>query len=184
MDNDLPDGEAIEQVARGSTRALADLHRRHLSLARGVAFRVLRNHALAEDAVQEAFLDLWRTAGRYQSERSTVQGWICMLVHRRAVDIARQEARRALTDGTVAALPEESYSIEEVVVLRAERRRVQDALGELESKSRQLIELAYYGGLSQTQVAARLGLPLGTVKSRTFTALAQLRLALGTANAA
>jgi RNA polymerase sigma-70 factor (ECF subfamily) len=176
---DLPSDETLlALVADGDRAAMESLHLRHAGLARHIAFRALRNHVLAEDAAQDAFLDLWRTADRFDADRASVRTWLCLLVHRRAVDLARREARRRIADGAVAVLDADSYVLEETVVLESDRQRVRAALDHLNARNRELIELSYYGGLSQSQVAARMGLPLGTVKSATFTALAQLRTVL------
>lgn len=175
------DIDALARAADGDAAAVAVLHRRHAKLARGLAFQVLQDRELAEDAVQEAFVDLWKTAATFDSARSSVRSWICVLTHRRAVDLARREASRRLADGHAGDLDRESYSAEDVVILRLEQRSVRAALEQLNDRHRELLELAYYGGLTQFQLAERFDLPLGTVKSRTFEALRRLRLVLGPA---
>jgi len=171
-------GALLTRVASGDARALERLHELHRPLAQGVAFRVLRDFALAEDAVQEGFLDLWRTAGEFDSRRSSMRAWLCVLVHRRAVDIARREASRRARDERDPPPPAASYTAEELLLVRFDRRRVQEALGQLPVPQRDLVELAYWGGLTQPELAERLELPLGTVKSRMFSALNVLRAAL------
>jgi RNA polymerase sigma-70 factor, ECF subfamily len=173
------DTVALARAAEGDPTALAVLHRRHAAVARRLAFRVLRDRDLAEDAVQEAFVDLWKTAAAFDPGRSSVRSWICVLTHRCAVDLARREARRRLADGRAAELDRESYSAEEAVMLRLKQRSVRVALEQLNDRHRELLELAYYGGLTQTQLAKRFDLPLGTVKSRTFEALRRLGALLG-----
>ena len=148
---------------------------------RGVAYRVLRDDALAEDATQEGFLDFWRTIGGFDPRRSSVRAWLCVLVHRRAVDIVRREARRHAADAELPAPDRDSYTAEEIAVLRYDRWRVRQALAQLALPQRDLLELAYWGGLTQSQLAARFGLPLGTVKSRMFKALDELRAMLAAA---
>ena len=180
---DPADAAALRRAVAGDTAGLAALHGRHAGPARGVAYRVLRDHGLAEDAVQEAFVDLWKTAKAFDPARSCVRSWICVLAHRRAVDLARREGRRRLADGHAGTLDAESYSAEEVVLLRLEQRNVQAALAQLHERHRDLLELAYYGGLTQSQLAERFGLPLGTVKSRMFEALRKLALVLAPAPA-
>jgi RNA polymerase sigma-70 factor (ECF subfamily) len=136
---------------------------------------VLRDAALAEDAVQEAFLAIWRGAERFAPERAKASSWIMTLVHRRAVDLVRREQRRradSLPEAEPAAL---EGSAEDVVWLRLERERVQEALRQLPDRQRETLELAYYGGFTQSELAERLGRPLGTVKSQMFAALASLR---------
>lgn len=179
MDEQIPsDRSLLAQVARGESRALEVLHSRHVSLAKALAFRVLRDAALAEDAAQEAFVALWRTADAYDPGKASVRSWICLLAHRRAVDLARREARRRLADGHAGEVDLDSYTAEDVVLLRFDRKRVRAALDRLSHRNRELLELSYYGGLTQTQLAKRFEIPLGTVKSRTSHALALLRVEL------
>ena len=139
---------------------------------------MLRDPALAQDAVQDAFLTVWRTAASFDPARGKASTWLLTIVHRRAVDLVRREDRRRgepLDDAPVASGDE----TDEEAIVRDERRRVQAALTVLTDDERQAIELAYYGGLSQSEIAERLGVPLGTVKSRMFAGLARLRDALG-----
>lgn len=170
----VDDLELLRRCARRDESALGELHDRHASLCRHRAFQVLRRRDLAEEAVQDAFLDLWRTAAGFDPARAAVRTWLCVLVHRRAVDVARREARHHLADPERHGPEQESYTAEEVLVLQLDRRRVRDALGHLSSVQQQVIELAYWGGLSQSQIALHCGVPVGTIKSRTFDALARL----------
>ena len=169
----------LARARAGDEGALEVLYRTHRAAAQGVAYRVLRNGTLAEDAVQEGFLDLWRTVDRFDAKRASVRAWLCVLVHRRAVDLVRVEARKREAAGEASWAEPDSYTTEELVVLRDERMRVRAALGQLSHAHREVLELAYWGGLSQSDLAERFGIPLGTVKSRTFQALGQLRLVLG-----
>jgi len=170
------DRELLARAAAGDNEALKSLYRSHRAVAHGVALRVLRDAELAEDAIQEGFLDLWRTAPGFDAERSSVRGWLCVLVHRRAVDLARREARRHAADDDQRPAPDRaSYTAEEIAIVRYDQRRVRSALRRLPQRQRELIEHAYWGGLTQPQLAERFGLPLGTVKSRTFEALRLLR---------
>lgn len=177
----IDDRALLARVECGDADALERLYRLHRTLAHNVAFRVLRDPGLAEDALQEGFLDLWRTAGRFDPQRSSVRAWLCVLVHRRAVDLARGEAARRARDERQPLPHPESYTAEELMILRYDRRRVQKVLQQLSLRQRELVELAYWGGLTQSQLAERFGLPLGTVKSRMFSALEELRVALATA---
>jgi RNA polymerase sigma factor (sigma-70 family) len=172
----LSDEALVELVARGQESALAELYDRHGRVAYGLSYRVLRDEALAEDAVQEGFLSLWRTAASFVPERSKASTWILTLVHRRAVDVVRREERRR-TDPLESVLEESqaSGSVEDSALLRLERERVQDALRKLPDAQREAIELAYYGGFTQSELADRLGEPLGTIKSRMFAGLTRLR---------
>ena len=172
----LSDEALVALVARGDEDALAELYDRVGRVAYGLALRVLRDDRHAEDAVQEAFLQVWRSAATFRAERAKASTWILTLVHRRAVDLVRREERRQadpLTDDSAAGVaPEET---EEAAWLRFERERVQSALKQLPDVQREALELAYYGGFSQSELADRLGVPLGTIKSRMFAGLARLR---------
>jgi len=170
----LSDEALVALVARSDETALAELYDRFGRIAYGLARRILRDDALAEDAVQEAFLAAWRSAPRFVPERSKASTWLLTLVHRRAVDLVRREERRRAD-----ALDEQSEpaggATDEAVWLRYERERVQDALKRLPDQQREALELAYYGGFTQSELADRLGQPVGTIKSRMFTGLSRLR---------
>jgi RNA polymerase sigma-70 factor (ECF subfamily) len=174
----LSDEALVALVARGDESALAELYDRVGRVAYGLALRVLRDERLAEDAVQEGFLAVWRTATAFRAERAKASTWILTLVHRRAVDLVRREERRRadpLDDATAAALASADPEPDEAAWLRFERERVQAALALLPDSQREALELAYYGGFSQAELAERLGVPLGTIKSRMFAGLARLR---------
>ncbi len=174
----LSDEALVALVARGDEPALAELYDRVGRVAYGLALRVLRDERLAEDAVQEGFLAVWRTAAAFRAERAKASTWILTLVHRRAVDLVRREERRRaepLDEGTAASIASNEPEPDEAAWLRFERERVQEALARLPDAQREAIELAYYGGFSQTELAERLGVPLGTIKSRMFAGLARLR---------
>jgi RNA polymerase sigma factor (sigma-70 family) len=168
------DEQLLEAIAAGDEGALAELYDRFGRVAYGVALRILRDQALAEDAVQEAFLAVWRSAESYRRERAKPATWILTLVHRRAVDLVRREDRRRgepldeVPEATGTAVPDEAD-------LRDRRTAVQAALRQLPDDQRQALELAYYGGYTQSELAERLGVPLGTIKSRMFAGLNQLR---------
>ena len=168
------DEHVLEAVGRGDHDALGELYDRFGRLAYGLAYRILRDRALAEDAVQEAFLAVWRSADAYKRERAKPSTWILTVVHRRAVDLVRREERRRGEPLEGAPEPA-SGSADEDVALRDRRAAVQSALAELPGDQRQAIELAYYGGLTQSELSERLGVPLGTVKSRMFAGLGRLR---------
>jgi RNA polymerase sigma-70 factor (ECF subfamily) len=169
------DEDLVAAVARGDDDALAQLYDRYARPAYGLALRILRDPALAQDAVQDAFLAVWRTAAAFDPERGRAQTWLLTLVHRRTVDVVRREQRRR-ADPLPEQLPEPvEGGTDDAADLRERRRRVQAALARLADDQRQALELAYYGGLSQSELAERLGVPLGTVKSRMYVALARLR---------
>jgi RNA polymerase sigma-70 factor (ECF subfamily) len=176
----LSDEALVALAARSEQTALAELYDRYGRPAYGLALRILRDQALAEDAVQEAFLSVWRTAGRFVPERGSAATWILTLVHRRAVDIVRREERRR-ADSLEQAPEPGGGGADEEAWLRLRRERVQEALRRLPDHQREALELAYYGGFTQSELAERLGQPLGTIKSRMFAGLAALRELLGEA---
>src|SRR6266550_5587813 len=170
----LSDEALVALVARADDGALAELYDRFGHVAYGLALKVVRDPALAEDAVQDAFLAVWRSSGRFVAERAKASTWILTLVHRRAVDVVRREQPRRTEPLETAPQPTANLT-EDEAWLRLQRTRVQDALRRLPDQQREAIELAYYGGFTQSELADRLGEPLGTIKSRMFSGLARLR---------
>ena len=170
----LSDEAVLALIARSDEQALSELYRRFSRLAYGLAFRILRDDALAQDAVQEAFLGVWRAAGRFTAERAKPSTWLLTLVHRRAVDLVRREERRRTEQLQPESEPIGSEGPDELELL-SERQSIREALRKLPPEQREAIELAYYGGYTQSELAERLGQPLGTIKSRMFTGLARLR---------
>jgi RNA polymerase sigma factor (sigma-70 family) len=171
----LSDEAVVALIARSDEQALAELYDRFGRVAYGLARRILRDESLAEDAVQDAFLTAWRRADTFMPERAKASTWLLTLVHRRAVDLVRREDRRRAEpiDDTAEAPAERTA--EEIVWLRFERERVQAALQRLPDQQREALELAYYGGFTQSELAERLGQPIGTIKSRMFSGLGRLR---------
>jgi len=177
----LSDEALIALVARGDDTALAELYDRIGRVAYGIALRILRDERLAEDAVQEGFLAVWRSAATFRAERAKASTWVVTLVHRRAVDIVRREERRRaepLEPVTGQDAPDPAGSAEDEAWLGFERERVLTALAALPDAQRESLELAYYGGYSQSELAEMLGVPIGTIKSRMFAGLARLRALL------
>ena len=171
----LSDEALVALAARSEQSALAELYDRYGRPAYGLALRVLRDESLAEDAVQEAFLTVWRTAARFVPEKGKASTWILTLVHRRAVDVVRREQRRRTDPLERAPEPAGGDGVEEEAWVRLQRERVQAALSQLPDQQREALELAYYGGFTQSELAERLGQPIGTIKSRMFAGLARLR---------
>jgi RNA polymerase sigma factor (sigma-70 family) len=170
----LSDEALLALCSRGDEAALGEVYDRYGRVAYGLALRIVRDRALAEDVVQEAFLAVWRSAGAFLAERGKPSTWILTFVHRRAVDLVRREQRRRAEPLDDVAQPA-GESTDEEAWLRAQRQVVQGALRKLPPEQREAIELAYYGGLTQSELAERLGLPLGTIKSRMFAGLKRLR---------
>jgi RNA polymerase sigma factor (sigma-70 family) len=173
----LSDEALMDGIARSDDAALAELYDRYGRAAYGLALRVLRDPSLAEDAVQEAFLHVWRSAGRFRADRAKVGTWVLTFVHRRAVDLVRREERRR-TEPAESAPVATGPGADEDADRRSKREIVQGALRTLPPEQREAIELAYYGGYTQSELAERLGEPLGTIKSRMFTGLQRLRALL------
>ena len=169
------DEALLSLVASSDDQALAELYDRFGGVAYGLAFRILRDESLAQDAVQEAFLAVWRTADRFLAERAKASTWILTLVHRRAVDLVRRQERRRGEPLESVPEPVASEQVEEQAAIRFQRQVVQEALRRLPPEQREALELGYYAGLTQSELAERLGQPLGTIKSRMFTGLTRLR---------
>jgi len=174
------DDRVLDLLAEERPEAMEALYDRYGGLAYSLAYRVLQDSAAAEDVVQEAFLSIWRRSDSYRPERGSLRTWLCSIVHHRALDRLRGRAGRARTDlplegaPSIAGVPD----MFETVSLEIERDHVRSALVELPADQRQTIELAYYGGYSQSEISGLLGVPLGTVKGRTRAALRRLRTAL------
>jgi RNA polymerase sigma-70 factor (ECF subfamily) len=178
------DEDLLLRVEGGDDRAFRELFARYATVAHAMAFRLVRQAQVAEEIVQEAFLAVWRNPERYDRTRGSVRSWLLGTVHHRAVDAVRREQaqrRRAEQAASVAAGLEED-PIDDVVAaidLPRDRRLVRRALSELPAEQRDVIEGMYFDGLSQSQIAERTGLPLGTVKSRTLLGMRRLRVSLG-----
>ncbi len=171
----------LAAIGQGDEVALAAFYDRYAGLVLAVLERMLGHGGEAEETLQEVFLQVWRQAGRYRPELASPRGWLLLLTRSRALDRlkASQAARRR--DEAVGSEWAGRTSEPEVVAALArseDRRRIRRALGALSPEQRQAIELAFYGGLSHSQVAARLGAPLGTVKSRILLGMRKLRQAL------
>ena len=178
----LADEELMGLVYEGQTRAFEVIFDRHAGAAFSLAYRMCGRRPLAEEIVQEAFMSLWRSTARYDPSRGGVRSWVLRAVHNRTIDAFRRELSTAGHDVAEEwiseALPARERTDEEVE-RRSEARLVRSALDELPTDQRQVIELAYFGGFSHTQIAAALGVPAGTVKGRMRLGLSKLRLALG-----
>lgn len=165
----------LEDVGRGNRDAFAQVYDQTSPLVYGIALRVARDPARAEEITQDVFLDVWRTAARYVAVRGSARGWIATIAHRRAVDVVRSEQASRERMERIGSRVDAAYDeVVEAVVERDDRRRVAGALDSLSKEQRQAIEMAYFGGLTYREVAARTGIPLGTVKTRMRAALRRL----------
>jgi RNA polymerase sigma-70 factor, ECF subfamily len=179
---ELADEELMQLVYDGDAPAFEVIFDRHSGAAFSLAYRMCGRRALAEEIVQEAFVSLWRSNARYERTRGSVRSWVLRVVHNRAIDAFRREVSTAGNDvpgdWITEALPARERTDEEAE-RRSDARLVRSALDGLPPDQRQVIELAYFGGFSHTQIADALGLPAGTVKGRMRLALSKLRIALG-----
>ena len=166
----------------GDARAFEVLFDRHADAAFSLAYRMCGRRGTAEDVVQEAFLSLWRSGARYDRQRGSVRSWVLGVVHIRSIDLFRRESVRTGQDvnseGIVERMPAPEDTAGEVQT-REDATEVRTALNDLPADQRQVIELAYFGGFTHTQIASMLQLPAGTVKGRMRLGLTKLRLALG-----
>jgi RNA polymerase sigma-70 factor (ECF subfamily) len=177
----LADEDLMELVRDGHARAFGVVFDRHAGAAFSLAYRMCGQRARAEDVVQEAFLSLWRSGARYDRVRGSVRSWILSTVHNRAVDIIRRDVvkvGRDVADERLAERVPSGEQVEQEVERRDDAHRVRTALRELPSDQRRVIELAYFGGFTNTQIAEILELPAGTVKGRMRLGLSKLRLSL------
>lgn len=174
-------GELLRRAARGDEDAFAALYDLVSAQVHGLVLRVVRDPAQAEEVTQECFLDLWRSATRFDPATGTGIGWILSISHRRAVDRVRSAQAATDRDAVWARTTHEvdHDSTVEGAVSSLEAERVRAALGTLTAAQRESIELAYFGGYSHTEVAGLLDLPLGTAKTRIRDGLIRLRDALG-----
>ncbi|OGO54553.1 MAG: hypothetical protein A2V85_10915 [Chloroflexi bacterium RBG_16_72_14] len=177
---DGPTDEALlAGLAAGDLGALDTLYDRYKSMAYGIARRITADDVLAEDVVQDAFLGAWRSADRYVAGRGSVKTWLLSIVHHRAIDVVRRRRPTAeLPAEEEGARTPEPLTLPDVwgeVAGRLDRETVVSAVATLPDAQREALELAYWSGLTQTEIAERTGVPLGTVKSRVRLALLALR---------
>ncbi len=180
---DARDRDLVRQVRSRDEEAFRALFQRYGPLAKGLAYKVVRQPFMAEEIVQEAFLALWRDPGGYREDRGSFRTWLLSTVHHRAVDMVRREEaqrRRSHDQQPAEAYAEDiADSVADRVDLAETRQRVREALDDIPAAQRQILDLMYFEGKSQSDIAEELGLPLGTVKSRTLLGMRRLRLLLG-----
>ncbi|HVL18988.1 MAG TPA: sigma-70 family RNA polymerase sigma factor [Gemmatimonadales bacterium] len=182
----MADRDLVAGAAGGDERAMAGLYDRYGQVLYAVAYRIVGERADAEEVVLEAFAQAWRDAPRFDAARGSVAGWLTMIARSRALDLVRARSRRdRITAAAASARPDAPLAMGEVRpdpstgMDHSERRReVRQALEALSAPQRQAIELAYYEGLSQSEIAERLQEPLGTIKTRIRLGMQKLRDAL------
>jgi RNA polymerase sigma factor (sigma-70 family) len=177
----LRDGQLVELVTRKDAGALEALYDRYGRAAYSLARRILTEEALAQDVVQEVFLSLWRDARRFDAGRGTVATYLLSMTHHRAVDAVRREEnlrRWRTSDDGLELEPDPGTRVEEEVETSERRAEVRAALAGLPAAQREAVALAYFGGYTQREVAALVGVPLGTVKTRMAAGMRKLKEAL------
>ena len=162
----------IRRLVAGDHQALGDLYDKYAGLVNALALRVLRDASEAEDVVQEVFVQVWRQAARFDPARGSPEAWLCTIARTRALDRLRRRAARREEPGAEPPNATETPRNENALAVRK-------ALDGLSADQRRALELAYYEGLTQSEIATRLGEPLGTIKTRIRTAMIRLRETLG-----
>ena len=174
----LADEDLMQLVRRGDTSAFEVVYERHATAAFSLAYRMTGKRNLAEDVVQEAFLSLWRSGARYDRARGSVRTWVLGIVHNRAIDALRRsmvhDRRRASDEGIEERL-ESGERTDVEAARRDEAREVRSALAALPPEQSRVIELAYFGGFSHSEIAVMLDTPIGTVKGRMRLGLQKMR---------
>jgi RNA polymerase sigma factor (sigma-70 family) len=176
----LEDAALLESVNSGDEDALETLYRRYGGACFALSRRILDDNHLAEDVVQQVFTALWKGSG-YDVRRGAVSTWLMSVTHHKSIDVLRREAPRRKRLASEQALLEVAVGgpgPDEEAWMRLRAERTREALKTLPSEQRELLLLAYYGGYTQSEIAGLTGLPLGTVKSRTLTAMRKLRVVL------
>ena len=179
---ELADEELMQLVRRGDARAFEVVYERHSGAAFSLAYRIAGTRNLAEDVVQEAFLGIWRAGGRYDRTRGSVRTWVLGIVHHRAIDALRRATvhdRRRAGDEGIEERFEARERTDAEVARREEAGAVRSALATLPPDQVQVLELAYFGGFTHTEIADMLGAPVGTVKGRMRLGLKKMRAQLG-----
>ena len=171
------DATLVSQLAGGQMDAAAGLYDRYAAQMLALSRRILRNDGDAEEVVQDVFAQAWRSAADFRRSRGSVAAWLLMMTRSRSIDRLRARTARPdlASDGEAAEQPAGNLSPAEQVLSDEQARRVRDAVSALTAPQREALELAYYEGLTQAEIAARLSQPLGTIKTRMRAALQVLR---------
>jgi RNA polymerase sigma-70 factor (ECF subfamily) len=177
----IADDQLVARIARGDAAALEVLYDRYVRQCFGLAMRMLGDSALSEEVVQEVFLKVWTNPGSYSSQKGKFASWLLSLVHHRCIDELRRRSRTEValeddeTGGVLSTEADPGLEPGDQVWVMEQQRAVRDALTKIPQNQRQVLELAYYRGLSHSEIAARLGQPLGTVKTRIRLGMQSLR---------
>jgi RNA polymerase sigma-70 factor (ECF subfamily) len=170
------DEELVARLVERDTLALAELYERHGRAVYSLALRMLRNRESADELVQDVFLRLWRQPERYLAERGRFVAWLLSVAHHRAIDVLRRrKVEGVAAEDDPAELAADHIAPDEAVAHAELRQAVRQALATLPEPQRRSLELAYFGGLTQSEIAARTGEPLGTIKTRMRLGMLKLR---------
>lgn len=171
------DAKLVARMADGDRAALSELYARHSALLLGLALKIVRERREAEDLLHDVFLETWRAARDFDPKRGRVRTWLAIRMRSRALDLQKSaRVSRSAGDAGLDLVPDEAAHAS------PDHARVRAALGELTADQRKVLELAYFEGLSCTEISARVSIPVGTVKSRVAAGLERLRLKLGGAS--
>ena len=178
MDEARDDANVLRRIGDGDAEALGELYDRYGRVVFAVIYRLVASADAAEEVTQDVFHAVWRRARTYRSERGAVRGWLLTIARNAGIDWRRSKASRIAREAPfddAARLADDDMRVDERVSVRLRDARVRDVVRALPEEQRQVLDLAFWGGLSQTEIAARTGIPLGTVKSRVRLAMAKLR---------
>lgn len=171
----------MARVGQGDASAFEVVYERHASAAFSLAYRMVGSRVAAEEVAQEAFMALWRNGDRYQAERASARTWLLGIVHKRAIDALRRSTvrdRRRASDEGIEERFEAAERTDDQVAQREEAASVRGLLDELPAEQGRVVELAFYGGYTHTEIASMLDMPLGTVKGRMRLAMAKMKTGL------
>ncbi|MEZ4504904.1 MAG: sigma-70 family RNA polymerase sigma factor [Thermomicrobiales bacterium] len=181
----VSDADLISLVTQGDQDALAALYERYSRAVYSFSLRIVGDAQVAEEILQEVFVRAWQQGGSFQSSRGTLITWLLSITHNLSIDEVRRRKRRPQKaeseqpESILATLPDDGLEVEEEVWLSSLRVSIQDALQQLPAAQREAIELAYFQGLTQREIADTLGEPLGTIKTRMRLGMLKLREQLG-----
>lgn len=177
MGEAIDDADVVRRIGGGETAALGELYDRYGRVVFAVIYRMVASPEAAEEVTQDVFHAVWRRAGTYRPDRGAVRGWLLTIARNAGIDWRRSKVSRLAREAPIenaAELPDE-MRVDERVNIRLRDERVRSVVSSLPEEQRQVLDLAFWGGLSQTEIAAKTGIPLGTVKSRVRLAMIKLR---------
>ena len=173
----IGDADVVSRIGDGDTEALGELYDRYGRVVFGVIYRMVASPEAAEEVTQDVFHSVWRRARTYRSDRGAVRGWLLTIARNAGIDWRRAKASRIAREASIDAAAElsDDMRVDESVSIRLRDERVRAVVSSLPVEQRQVLDLAFWGGLSQTEIATKTGIPLGTVKSRVRLAMIKLR---------